>query len=202
MGDRENGHAGEPSQFLREQAERLFAFCALLAEREDDAEEIAMATLGDFGESHRRWVHEEPPEATAREARVALFQAAWERFGTMLPALDAVWYGGRDTRPWKAFDEDLFEQWRKGKRDVVRVLTPALVRLRRIDPQLRATVVLRDVLSFDDEEVVRILGVRWGVYRHRLHRGRLDCIDLFRGLKAETRGVDTSSHLAPQPGLS
>ena len=59
-------------------------------------------------------------------------------------------------------------------------------RLGRIDPEFRAPIVLRDVLGFEDEESVRILGLRWGVYRHRLHRGRLECKDALRGRSMPT----------------
>jgi len=42
-------------------------------------------------------------------------------------------------------------------------------------------MVLRDVLKFDDEEILRILNIRWGVYRHRLHRGRLAFRESLKG---------------------
>jgi len=61
--------------------------------------------------------------------------------------------------------------------------------------------VLRDILKFEDEETSRILGVRWGVYRHRLHRGRLELKDNLRGkaITAEAKGVTLSLTPSPSP---
>lgn len=60
-------------------------------------------------------------------------------------------------------------------------MEPYLSRLSRVDIDFRAPMVLKDILRFDDEEILRILGIRWGVYRHRLHRGRLAFRESLKG---------------------
>ena len=102
--------------------------------------------------------------------------------------------GGRDTRRLKGLDDDLLPAKNESKeKQQARVGTRAKDRLTRVDSELRAPVVLRDILKFEDEEVAQILGLRWGVYRHRLHRGRLDFKDALKGLPtahALSRGAD------------
>jgi DNA-directed RNA polymerase specialized sigma24 family protein len=63
----------------------------------------------------------------------------------------------------------------------------AVVRLGSLEPELRATLILKDVIGLLDEEVSEILGLRWGIYRHRLNRGRVDWCQILKGLdrKAE-----------------
>ncbi len=56
-----------------------------------------------------------------------------------------------------------------------------LYRLKGIDVEHRIPIILKDLLKFEDEEATQILGLRWGVYRHRLHRGRLELKELLKG---------------------
>jgi DNA-directed RNA polymerase specialized sigma24 family protein len=94
-----------------------------------------------------------------------------------------TWTVGRDTRPMKGMDDDLLQAWSSSKTGEISSIGPrAVERIRRLDTDFRAPIVLKDILGFDDEEVVRILGIRWGVYRHRLHRGRLEFRAALKGL--------------------
>lgn len=158
----------------------LYLFCRRMVPRVDEAEDVALAALRRFGDRYRTWVHgakEDPGQE--REARIALFREAYRLLeqGWSRP-MDNAFFAGRDTRPLKALEEDLLENRRI---DPATLATLTEVRLMRVDAEFRAPVILRDILGFADDDVVEMLGVRWGVYRHRLHRGRVECIEGFRG---------------------
>lgn len=139
-----------------------------------------MATLRRFGDRHREWVHGSKEDLVQdREVRIALFREAYRLLenGWSRPA-DNAFFAGRDTRPMKALEEDILENRRM---DPAALAALADVRLMRVDAEFRAPVILRDILGFVDDDVVEMLGLRWGVYRHRLHRGRVECIEGFRG---------------------
>ncbi len=170
-----------PRHELQALASAVYVFCRRMVPRVDEAEEVAMAALRRFGDRHRGWVHgtskEDPVQE--REARIALFREAYRLLenGWSRP-VDNAFFAGRDTRPLKALEEDILENRRM---DPAALAALADVRLMRVDAEFRAPVILRDILGFADDDVVEMLGVRWGVYRHRLHRGRVECIEGFRG---------------------
>lgn len=169
-----------PRRELQALVALLYAFCRRMVPRVDEAEEVALEALRRFGDRRRDWVHGTDEDPTSeRAARIALFREAYRLLeqGWSRP-MDNAFFAGRDTRPLKALDEDLLANRRL---DAVAVAALAEVRLFRVDAEFRAPVVLRDILGFADEDVVEMLDVRWGVYRHRLHRGRVECIEGFRG---------------------
>jgi DNA-directed RNA polymerase specialized sigma24 family protein len=170
-----------PRRELQALVAPLYAFCRRMVPRADEAEEVALEALRRFGDRQRDWVRGSSQEDPSEErfARVALFREAYRLLeqGWSRP-MDNAFFAGRDTRPLKALEEDLLENRRL---DPAAVAALAEVRLYRVDAEFRAPVVLRDILGFADDDVVEMLGVRWGVYRHRLHRGRVECIEGFRG---------------------
>jgi DNA-directed RNA polymerase specialized sigma24 family protein len=113
---------------------------------------------------------------------VRLFQIAWQ--GVQNSFQRAVFSNnGRDTRLLKGLEDDILPSKPENLEKVAAKSENRVAdRLGRVDTELRAAVILRDILKFDDEEAAKILGLRWGVYRHRLHRGRLDFKDALRGL--------------------
>lgn len=54
-----------------------------------------------------------------------------------------------------------------------------------INVNLRTILVLRDILGIQDEQTMKILSLRWGVYRHRLNRARVEFIQTMQRLKKE-----------------
>ncbi len=178
-------------EFIKENDQRVYDFSSYLLAADFAVEDLVLLIFRDFGDAYRR-IHGMttdgvPPE----EMRLRLFQIAWR---TIQSALHQTYYpvvGGRDTRLLKGMDEDLLPA-RGAKDGAARGENRVRDRLARVDAELRAPVVLRDILKFEDEEAARILGLRWGVYRHRLHRGRLDFKDALKGLsmgQASGRGA-------------
>ncbi len=168
-------------EFLKEHDQKLYDFCFYMLDGGYLAEEVILATFHDYGTVYRRLTSRRGGEWDPKEARIQLFQTAWARIREALVRVQYNWTVGRDTRVLRSLDGDILGKW-DGKKNVVEDIESAVVeRLGRVDADFRAPVVLRDVLGFEDEEVVQILGVRWGVFRHRLHRGRLELKDGLRG---------------------
>jgi DNA-directed RNA polymerase specialized sigma24 family protein len=113
------------------------------------------------------------------EMRLVHFSIAWEKIQREAGSVAMRWVSGRDLRAQKMAEEDLLKKNPKEEGEAFR--ESLLGRFARIDLDFRAPVVLRDVLDFPDEEAMRILKLRWGVYRHRLHRGRLELCEGLRG---------------------
>jgi hypothetical protein len=184
----------ELREFVKENDRGLYSFCYYLLPADYPIDELVLQIFRDFGDTFRHQQagkHETGFEAL--ELRIALFVGAWDRVRDVASNLQFTWALGRDTRAMKGWDLNLLEEWERmdHKGADLGDLEPAVVeRLRRVDLEVRAPVVLRDILRFEDEEVVRILGIRWGVYRHRLHRGRLDFQDLLLGRMNEVPSRD------------
>lgn len=174
--------AGFPElrEFIKENDQRLYDFCSYLLHGGASIDDLVLDIFRDFGDEYRKLARRRGAAWDATEVRIRLFRRAWDHVQFNLMNAQYVYTVGRDTRPMKSLDEDLLSHWRKEKNSG-RIETSALERLARIDADFRAPLVLRDILKFDDEEVVRILDIRWGVYRHRLHRGRLEFKDILRG---------------------
>jgi len=60
-------------------------------------------------------------------------------------------------------------------------LAAFLAALRRLGPDARAAVVLRDIHGFAYEEASSVAGVPVGTFKFRLHRGRAELRALLRG---------------------
>lgn len=172
-------------EFLKEHDQKLYDFCFYMLDGGYLAEEIILATFHDYASVYRRMSSRRVGEWDPKEARIQLFQTAWSRIRDALVRVQYNWTVGRDTRVLRSLDGDVLGSWDGKKSDFSQIESAVVERLGRVDADFRAPVVLRDVLGFEDEEVVQILGVRWGVFRHRLHRGRLELKDGLRGTRPE-----------------
>ncbi len=187
----------ELREFIKENDQRLYDFCMYMLHGSGSLDDLLLWIFRDFGDAYRKLSRSKDSAWEHLELRIRLFQIAWEGirdYQTRMQHSYPMATSGRDTRPAKHFDGDILTLWRGSTKDFLPIETAVLERLARIDADFRAPVVLRDILGFDDEEVVRILAIRWGVYRHRLHRGRLDYKDGLRGRTfppESPRGVGT-----------
>ncbi len=168
-------------EFLKEHDQKLYDFCFYMLDGGFLAEEVILATFHDYASVYRRLTSKRASDWVPKEARIQLFQTCWSRIREALVRVQYQWTMGRDTRVLRNLDGDVLGKWDGKKTDVTEIETAVVERLGRVDADFRSPIVLRDVLGFDDEEVVQILGVRWGVFRHRLHRGRLELKDGLRG---------------------
>ena len=168
-------------EFLKEHDQKLYDFCFYMLDGGYLAEEIILAAFRDFASVYRRLTSRRAGDWDPKDARIQLFQTAWSRIREALVRVQYQGSMGRDTRLFRSLDGDILGQWGSSRQDVAAVEAAVVERLGRVDADYRAPIVLRDVLGFDDEEVVQILGVRWGVFRHRLHRGRLELKDGLKG---------------------
>jgi DNA-directed RNA polymerase specialized sigma24 family protein len=178
--------APELREFVKEHDQRVYSFCYYLSAGQIPIEEIVINSFRDFGEELRRYRHTASNGGRAAdweslEQKLLLFRCAWERMDEALTSLSVGWLGGRDTRFLQAFDEDLLKAKASAKMLNSEEQDRILERLAKVPLEFRAPLVLRDMVGFTDEEVFQVLGLRWGVYRHRLHRGRLAMADSLRG---------------------
>ncbi len=58
--------------------------------------------------------------------------------------------------------------------------------LKFVNSDFRIILVLHDIIQLSDEEIMKILSLRWGVFRHRLHRARLELIQALRNQKHQS----------------
>lgn len=177
-----NDRLPELREFIKENDQQLYDFCCYMLHGggQSLAEDLVLEIFREFGDAYGKMRSDSSGKWEPLEVRVRLFQIAWDRVREAMVQIPQAWSVGRDTRPLKSFDDDILGAYARDGR-VHEIEPVAIERLARIDADFRAPVVLRDILKFDDEEVSRILGVRWGVYRHRLHRGRLEYKDILRG---------------------
>ncbi len=171
-------------EFIKENDQRVYDFCAYFLASDNSVDELVLSVFREFGESFNKGYGPLSPDASKSALRVHLFQIAWAHVQAALHQSLSPALSGRDTRVLKSLETDLLNQ--EGEvREQVRE------RLGCVDPELRAPVILRDILRFEDEETARILGLRWGVYRHRLHRGRLDFKDSLKGYPVHEASFST-----------
>ena len=166
--------APELRQLVKECDRKVFTFCESMIADPELLEPLVVGLFTEFGKYYRKSVMRHRDRFTGAQLQVRLFQMAWDSLqGTMGQLVEGQSFG-RDTRPMVDLGEDLLEK-------TLPVDEKLSARLNLIDPDLRAPVVLRDILKFSDEQAAQILGLRWGVYRHRLNRGRLDLCQFLRG---------------------
>lgn len=173
----------ELRDFVQENGQRVYDFCAFLLANDLAIEEIVLSVFRDFGEFVRR-NPSQMANASPETLRLRLFQITWNQIQNSMHRVVFATLGGRDTRVLKGLDDDILPGRSNESREKIATKAENRVRdrLARVDAELRAPLVLRDVLKFTDEDAAKILGLRWGVYRHRLHRGRLDFKDALRGV--------------------
>lgn len=169
----------ELRELVKENDRRVFNFCLLMLEEPDVSEVLTVQIFDEFGRFYRRVSGGRPDAWVVADLRLKLYQIAWERIQDTLSRRQILAQIGRDTRQLRRSDGDLLSKdpatADEGWRDMF------VERLLYVDADFRAPVLLRDFLRFTDDESTRILSVRWGVYRHRLNRGRLDLRDYLRG---------------------
>ena len=182
----------ELKQFIKETDQSLFDFCNMVLYGMPSLDDVVVSVFREFGDLFRKRLGKHGNQWTRQECRVELFRLAWHRVRGLSANSPYSWTGGRDTRALKNFDDDLLSGWQSSHGRSAVPSTAVLPRLGRLDLEFRAPLVLRDVLGFGDEEIMRILELRWGVYRHRLHRGRLEFRDSLRGA-ASTLPLESSS---------
>jgi DNA-directed RNA polymerase specialized sigma24 family protein len=185
-------------ELMKENDQRLYDFCYYMLYGGIGIEDQIVSIFRSLRRTMGRLSMRDDGKNTM-ELRLRLFQTVWQLIQVALEGMQYEWPVGRDTRQLKGLDEDILREWQSNGRDASRLEEAVLERLSRIEPDLRATIILRDILGMDDEDAVRILGVRWGVYRHRLHRGRLELKD---GLKAhsyssEAKGIPLPLRTSP-----
>lgn len=167
-------------EFIKENEVKVCQFLYYMLFGFSGLDDVTLEVFRSFGKSFQKRVIKKTSDWEKVGLRIDLFSLAWEAVVKAQNRIDYNWSYGRDTRPLKQMDIDLLSE------AVSRRLSKAeselfLPRLARVDIDFRAPLVLRDILGFDDEEVIRILGIRWGVYRHRLHRGRLAFRESLKG---------------------
>lgn len=144
-------------------------------------EKTILATFRDFGDKFRKVNRKSDRFQELSEKRVALFQLAVKHIRRDTSSGVWNWFPGRDLRPLRVLETDLLTSWgtlQVPEEEKLKVLGE---KLSRVDIDLRTPLILRDVLGFEEDEVMRILDLRWGVYRHRMHRARLDFKDSLKG---------------------
>ncbi len=156
-------------ELVRKTKQRVYDFLYLMLPIPEEVDEIMVASFRWFGSSKN-----------AEPSELALFSRAWQNLQAVLRSEVPESSMGRDTRVLSSFDDNLLTQ-KKLSKDQQTIL---LKRMATIDADFKAPVILKDVLKFEDEEILKILGLRWGVYRHRLHRGRLEVKDALKGKNA------------------
>ncbi|MBM4316931.1 MAG: hypothetical protein FJ116_05570 [Deltaproteobacteria bacterium] len=167
-------------EFVKENESKLCHFLYFMLVGYSGLEEVTLGVFRSFGDYFQKQAVKKSSEWERMALRIELFGLAWNAVLNAQNDVQFNWAYGRDTRPLKQFDEDLLSSDRSSKL-IKFELEPYLSRLSRVDIDFRAPMVLKDILRFDDEEILRILGIRWGVYRHRLHRGRLAFRESLKG---------------------
>ena len=167
-------------EFVKENEGKLCQFLQFMLFGFSGLEEITLKVFRNFGDFFQKQTTKKNSDWEKVGLRIQLFSLAWQAIVKAQSQVEYNWTFGRDTRPLKQLDSDLLSEDRSFK---VKKVDPEifLPRLARVDIDFRAPMVLRDVLNFDDEEILRILNIRWGVYRHRLHRGRLAFRESLKG---------------------
>ncbi len=167
-------------EFVKENELKVCQFLHFMLFGFSGLEEVTLEVFRSFGKAFQKQIIKKNSDWEKVGLRIQLFSLAWKAVIKAQNQVEYTWSFGRDTRPLKQLDNDLLSENHSYR---LKRLDPELFmpRLARVDIDFRAPMVLRDVLCFDDEEVIRILGIRWGVYRHRLHRGRLAFRESLKG---------------------
>lgn len=167
-------------EFVKENETKVYQFLYFMLFGFSGLEDVTLKVFRGFGDYFQKQTIKNNSEWEKMELRIELFSMAWKAILNAQTQVEYNWAFGRDTRPLKQLDIDLLSENRSY---ALKKIDPELFipRLARVDIDFRAPLVLRDILCFDDEEVLRILGIRWGVYRHRLHRGRLAFRESLKG---------------------
>ncbi len=110
-----------------------------------------------------------------------LFQVAVLHIETLSDVLKHSDFEGRDTREEAYYEKEL-KNFNLALKNIAMDQQPILRKsLSNIEVSLRTALVLRDFVRLDEALIADVLGVRWGVYRHRLNRARAELCGLLFG---------------------
>ncbi|MBI1861817.1 MAG: hypothetical protein HYR96_12960 [Deltaproteobacteria bacterium] len=168
--------------FVERTDQPLFRFCQLMTVPEVHLEELVTDIYRTFSRRIRRKGADSTPAETLQ---IELFRAAMDALFGIERSRPRLSLAGRDTRGLKALESDLLSWWRANPTDkagLTQQIPSIGDRLRMLDFDLRAPVVLNDHLKLDQDVILKILGLRWAVFRHRLHRGRVELQKLLQGV--------------------
>ena len=196
---KETSRFPELREFVKEHDQKVYDFCSYLLPAGMDRDDLVLSIFREFGAFYRRMEQSKEAAWEPLEVRLKLFQFAWDKVREMILHTPIAWSVGRDTRQMKGLDEDWLKTSKYKSQDPKNLVDPIREQMGHLDADFRAPVVLRDILHFEDEEVMRVLGLRWGVYRHRLHRGRLELKDGLRGRPSSGDGKAINLAFHPNP---
>ena len=162
-------------EFVKDQIEPVYHFCYFLILDDSEVEGLVVSVFRDLGIQYRKGTKKNRGPWGVLETRILLFQIAWRKIRRVQSNFS--WDAPFTASSPRPSSEDILTHLRE---DTL-FSGPYLERFSRIDSQLRAPLVLRDILGFDEEEIVRILELRWAAYRHRLHRARLEFKNQLKG---------------------
>ena len=168
-------------------------FCWYMLGGDEGQEEALLTIFRRFGDLYRRSL-KKSGEPSSQRWDVLLFHLAWQEIAHHLREKATSWPSGRDTRRLQGFETNLLSDFASPKPNQ---LQDAFRRLALVDPELRAPLVLKDVLKLDDEMILPVLKLRWGVYRHRLHRGRVEFMEALKGQDKEATPARSNPALRP-----
>lgn len=164
-------------EFIKENEGTLYSFIELMVPKKEVRESVLLETFREFGSFFRR----QHTKCAPSELKTKLFTIAWSLIVQSQDEDGMRWLDGRDTRKMGEWDVDLLSKW-STTRTVDDTLRHSLFnRIQLVSNEFKAPLVLKDILGLEDEEIMRVLGSRWGVYRHRLHRGRMDLLHELKG---------------------
>ena len=192
----------ELGTLVRENDASVYQFCYYMTLGSEQVETLVFDVFRKFGNEYRKLASKKSVLWGARALRLRLFQIAWDEIRESLSSVQYDIRLGRDTRALKLAEEDLLGECvglADSGPEVEKFAERAFFRLAKVEPEFRAPLILKDMLGFDDEEVTRVISIRWGVYRHRLHRGRIEYVESLRG-QVQQKSSRASVEIETQTG--
>ncbi len=169
--------SSELPQFVEGHIQEVWSFCRYMLPLDFDVEDVVYTVFREFASKVKKKKLSREHHWETPNLRVQLFQIAWKHIQRTSENRVVFWTPGRDTRKLVALEENILSKNTTNPTNEETVVP----RLEQVAIEFRAPLVLKDVLRFEDEEILRVLNLRWGVFRHRLHRGRLEIRDHLRG---------------------
>ena len=170
--------------FLKLHEQSLHAFIFNVLGESAPIDEMMAEVVSKFSDRYQKYLSTHKKTSDPMEIDVLLFQvveAVVRREHTRVKQLG--WTLGRDTRLLVEQGKDLLQDLSGGAIST-KLNSQILARVSGVDYDYRLPLVLRDIMHFEDEKACRVLGLRWGIYRHRLHRGRTAFVEALRGRSA------------------
>ncbi len=180
-------------EFVERTDGTLARFCVLMAGSDCHLDDIIERVYRRFSKSARRDIR---LANRTHNLEVELYHSAMKELSQLELERPRLSLTGRDNRVLKAMETDLLSWWRAHCTETTELGNRlALVgdRLRLLDFDLRAPVILHDHLAMDSESILKVLHLRWAVFRHRLHRGRVE-------FQKALQGVQLGATMGPKAG--